>query len=63
MARRHFTRVLHNSAYKCVSCRQEFSTREQFGKHCRPHGRCSKPWEVGLEADLTHGPYFWTKAA
>lgn len=63
MSKRHYSRVLRNGGYKCVSCRQEFPTKALFGKHCRPHGKCRHPWELGLEIDLSQGPYFWGKAA
>lgn len=61
--RRHYTRILSNGGYKCVSCRQEFSTKGLFGKHCGLRGKCKSPWDLGLEVDLEQGPYFWTKAA
>lgn len=59
MAKRHYT-TLPDHSYKCVSCRQEFSTWEELGKHYDLRGKCRKPLSLGMYIDLNVGPYRWT---
>jgi hypothetical protein len=59
--RRHYTRTM--TGYKCVACRQEFSTRDLFSKHCARGGQCKHPTSMLLTIDLDVGPYHWIKAA
>ena len=60
--KRHYTRTV--TGYRCASCRQEFSTRREFGQHCgNRENKCRHPLSMGLSIDLAIGPYHWTKAA
>lgn len=59
MSKRHYTR-LADDAFKCVSCRQEFNTREELGRHYGLRGQCKHPISVGLRLDIDASPYRWT---
>lgn len=59
MAKRHFT-LLPDHSYKCVACRQEFSTRQELGKHYDIRGRCKHPVAMGLHLDIDASHYRWT---
>ncbi len=59
MSRRHYV-TLPDHSYKCVSCRQEFSTREKLGRHYSPRGKCRNPIAMGLHLDIQVSQYRWT---
>jgi len=52
--------MLPDHSYRCVSCRQEFSTREELGKHYGIRGKCKHPIAVGMHLDPEQLPYRWT---
>lgn len=57
--KRHYV-MQFDGSMKCVSCRQDFSTREELGKHYGLNGKCKHPIAVGLHLDPAHLPYRWT---
>ena len=59
MSKRHFV-IQPDHPYRCVSCRQEFSTREELGKHYGIRGKCKPPRAVGMHLDIEVSPYPWT---
>lgn len=59
MSRRHYV-TLPDHSYRCVSCRHEFSTREELGNHYSPRGKCKPPTTMGLRLDIEASQYRWT---
>lgn len=60
MARRHYVKT--ETGYRCVSCRQEFSTKAGLGRHYTLLGKCISPLVLGLTIDLNVSPYYWVPA-
>jgi hypothetical protein len=60
MSRRHY-RMLPDGSYLCVSCRQEFTTRQELSKHYGTHGTCKHPIAVGMHLHPENLPYRWTR--
>lgn len=59
--RRHYTRTL--TGFKCVLCRKEFHTREDFGQHCgNRKNKCKHPQSLGITISVDISPHHWTKA-
>lgn len=59
MSKRHYV-MLPDRSYRCVSCRQEFSTRAELGRHYDRQGKCKHPLAMGLHLDIDVSPYRWT---
>lgn len=59
MSKRHYV-MQPDRSYRCVSCRQEFSTRQELGKHYGLRGTCRKPIALGMNLDPNNLPYRWT---
>ncbi|WP_329187815.1 hypothetical protein [Streptomyces sp. NBC_01428] len=59
--KRHYTRTL--TGFQCCACREEFSTKQEFAKHCGRGGRCKHPIALGFTIDLNVSPHHWMKAA
>ncbi|MGW6356701.1 hypothetical protein ACWFR5_16285 [Streptomyces sp. NPDC055092] len=58
--KRHYTRTL--TGFQCVSCRQEFDTREDYAKHCKRGGKCKHPLALGFTIDLSVSAFHWRSA-
>ncbi|KUL21443.1 hypothetical protein ADL12_44670 [Streptomyces regalis] len=56
--KRHYTRTI--TGFKCCACRQEFSSSQEFAKHCAKGGECRKPVTLGFYIDVNIHPYYWT---
>lgn len=59
MSKRHFV-ITPDRGFRCVQCRVEFSTREEFTKHCGWGGKCKHPLTLGLTIDIAISPNRWT---
>jgi peptide methionine sulfoxide reductase MsrB len=62
MSKRHYVRTF-DGGYKCVACREEFETREDFASHCGFGGKCKHPMTIGMLPKLEVSVYRWHKAA
>lgn len=60
MSKRHYVRTL--TGFKCAVCRQEFSAREEFAKHCGKNGTCKHPVALGYHIDVDVHTNYWTKS-
>lgn len=59
MSKRHYV-MQPDHSYRCVSCRQEFTAREELGKHYGIRGNCKHPIALGLHLDIEVSHYRWT---
>lgn len=59
--KRHYTHT--PTGFKCVSCRQEFSTKREYAQHCKRGGKCKHPVSLRFTIDLGVSPYHWKRAA